>query len=236
MSDGPVRIKRFYETVTVEAGDNAFVIALDGHQAKTQTSKPLAASTLPLAQAVANEWGAQGEFIERKSMPLTAILSAAIDCGADDSAQWRQDMLDYLGSDLVSYRAEAPKALVESQSVAWDPYIYFLRSEFDAALVMTTGVMAVSQSDATIASVRRALEGQSAETLFALRTATAITGSAVLSLALWKNYREASDIFDASRIDERFQEERWGEDEEARAREESMRDEFLTVGQFLSLI
>ncbi len=236
MSDSPVRIKRFYETVTIEADDNAFVVALDGRHAKTQTRKPLAASTSSLAQAVANEWSAQNEFIERKSMPLTAILSAAIDGGADDSVQWSQDVLDYLGSDLVCYRAEAPKALAERQSAVWDPYISFIRSEFDAALVMTSGVMAVSQPDATIAAVRRALDGQTTETLFALRTATAITGSAVLSLAMWKHYRVASEVFDASRIDERFQEEKWGEDEEARVREENMRDEFLKVGQFLSLI
>jgi chaperone required for assembly of F1-ATPase len=84
--------------------------------------------------------------------------------------------------------------------------------------------------------VRKALSEQSPETLFALRLATAITGSAVLALALWRRAFPPGEIFEASRIDERFQEERWGVDDEAKAREDRMRAEFMSVSRFLRML
>jgi chaperone required for assembly of F1-ATPase len=236
VKDHPVRIKRFYEAVSVKAEGETFTVLLDGRQAKTQMQKPLTATTLRLAQAVAAEWDAQGDFIERATMPLSGMLMASIDGGEDGAEQRRQEVLDYFGSDLVCYRAEKPEALVQRQCAAWDPYIEWLRVEFGAALETTSGVVAIAQPAAAITAIRRALDGHTAETLFALRAATAITGSAALSLALWKNYCGAEEIFEASRVDERFQEDRWGVDEEAKAREDRLCDEFLTAGRFLSLL
>jgi chaperone required for assembly of F1-ATPase len=74
------------------------------------------------------------------------------------------------------------------------------------------------------------------ERLFALRIATAISGSAVLALALWKKAFGAEAIFEASRVDERFQQERWGVDEEAAEREARLRRDFLTAARFLALL
>lgn len=231
-----VRPKRFYKQVAVMPHEKRFGIALDGRLAKTMGRKVLSAPTQALADAVAGEWAAQGEHIERTSMPLTGMLSAAIDGGADDAESWREEIVKYLGSDLVCYRADQPQALAERQAAVWNPYIEFMRAEFGAILVTTAGVMAVPQADASSAAVRNALSVTASETLFAVQIATAIAGSAVLALALWKEAEDAETIFEASRIDERFQEERWGVDEEAKAREERLKADFITVARFLSLL
>lgn len=236
MKSEPVLPKRFYEAVSVEAMDDRFAISLDGRRAKTAGGNILSAPTKVLADEVAEEWNAQENHIDRKTMRLTGILSAAIDGGEDGRREWIDEIVSYLGSDLVCYRADVPEALKIAQSECWDPYIDFVRNEFGAMLVTTTGIVAIGQPDASFQSIRRALEAETSERLFALQIATAISGSAVLALALWKGFVEPTKIFDASRVDEHFQEARWGIDDEAKAREEHLKKDFLTTSKFLSLL
>lgn len=229
------RPRRFYKDVSVVPHEDRHAIALDGRLAKTRRRHILAAPTLALGEAVAIEWAGQGEHIDRASMPLTGMLSAAIDGGAGEAQKWREEVVNYLTSDLVCYRADAPDALAERQADIWDRYIEFMRREFGAILVTTTGILAVPQADASLSAVRAELQKQTPETLFALQIATAISGSAVLALALLKEADSPQTLFEASRIDERFQEERWGVDDKAKAREDRLRADFLKTAEFLAL-
>ncbi len=234
MSGSPDAIKRFYKSVDVVEADGGFEIHLDRKPLRTKNRKTVLASGKALATAIKAEWAEQGEIIDPASSPLTNLLAEAID--ADAAEQWRDDILAYLQSDLVCYRAETPAALVERQAAVWDPYLDWLRNELGAALVVTAGVISAPQPDIAIDRVRAVLEGGSPEALGALRKATAITGSAVLALALWKKAFAPADIFAASLVDETFQIERWGEDDEAQARREAMQAEFLIIARFLDLL
>lgn len=230
------RIKRFYKAVSVGEESGRFQVLLDGKKARTRDKNPLAAPAKALAEALAAEWDAQADFIDQNAMPLTGILSTGIDGGEDAAEKWRDEILDYLKSDLICYRAIEPAALVRRQTESWDGYIEFMRAEFGAALIVTSGVVAVDQPQIAVDAVDKALSAQLPEILFALRLATAITGSAAMALALWRNAFAPEDIFEASRVDERFQEERWGEDDEAKARENRLRAEFMSVSRFLALL
>lgn len=230
------RIKRFYKEASLKEEGGRFYVCLDDRNARTRAKQPLSTPSTALAEALVDEWNAQEEFIDQGAMPLTGILSAAID-GEDEAAdKWRNEILEYLKSDLVCYRAEEPAELAERQRDVWDPYLDYMRQEFGAALVVTSGVVAVPQPEIAVDAVRKSLEAENPETLFALRLATAITGSAALALALWRGDFPPDDIFEASRVDERFQEARWGVDDEAKEREDRMRAEFLAVSRFLTLL
>ncbi len=139
----------------------------------------------------------------------------------------------YLETDLVCHRADTPAALRERQQMVWAPYLSWFENEFGAVLNVAAGIIAVAQPEAAAASVKAALKDQPLEIVQALKTATSIAGSAVLSLALWRGAFPAEQIFEASRVDERFQEEQWGEDAEAKARENMMRDEFMKAAALL---
>lgn len=230
------RIKRFYKTVSVEEESGRFQVLLDGRKARTRGKNPLAAPAKALAGALAAEWDAQADYIDQNAMPLTGILSTGIDGGDEAAGQWRSEIVGYLKSDLICYRATEPAALVRRQAESWDGYIEFMCAEFGAALVATSGVIAVDQPQMAVDAVDKALSAQSPETLFALRLAAAIAGSAAMALALWRSAFPPEEIFEASRVDERFQEERWGEDGEAKARENRMRAEFMAISRFLRLL
>ena len=75
--------KRFYETVTVQARDAAFVILLDARELKTPAKKPMLLPSAALAQLVADEWQAQGDEIMPDSMLIMRMVSTALDRVAD---------------------------------------------------------------------------------------------------------------------------------------------------------
>ncbi len=234
MSGPPDAIRRFYKSVDVAETDQGFEVRLDGKPLRTKRQSVLLAPSAALAASIKMEWDDQGEHIDPAATPLTGLLAEAID--ADAAAQWRDDIIAYLSSDLVCYRAETPAALVERQAAMWDPYLDWLRDELGAALVATTGVIATAQPDIAIDRIRSVLDGSAPDTLAGLRKAAAITGSAVMALALWRKAFPAAEIFAASIVDETFQMEQWGDDDEARARRDAMREEFLTAARFLELL
>ena len=228
--------KRFYEAAeAAPAESGGYGVFLDGRQARTMGRRPLAARARSLAEAVAAEWAAQGERIDRTAMPLTALLSAAIDGGGEAAAGWAEDVLSYLGSDLVCYRASQPEALVARQREIWDPYLDWFEGAYGRRLAAVAGVIATAQPPDAFDAVRRDLAAQAPEILLGLKTATTVAGSAVLALALWKGAFDEAAVFDASRLDERFQEARWGVDAEAKAREQKIEAEFSAVAAFIRL-
>ena len=59
----------------------------------------------------------------------------------------------------------------------------------------------------------------------AVAFAAPLFGSAVLALAVQRGRLQAVEAFELSRLDEAFQEQRWGVDAEAAARTEALREE-----------
>ncbi len=234
MSGQSKSIKRFYQTVEIAKSDDGFEIRLDGNPLRTKRREVLLAPSAALAAAIKTEWDDQGEHIDPASTPLSSLLTEAID--ADAAAQWRDDILSFLQTDLICYRADGPNALVERQAAAWDPYVAWLRDELGAVLVVTVGIVATAQADISIQRIKTELDKIPAVLLGALRKATAITGSAVMALALWKTAFPAADIYTASIVDDLYQAEKWGDDDEALARRDAMREEFLTISRFLDLL
>jgi len=227
-------VKRFYKTVDVANADDGFQVRLDGKPIRTKRGAPIYAPTRALAEAINAEWAGQRDEIDFGATPLTRILGDAIDADAAD--QWRDDILAYLKSDLVCYRADAPAKLVERQTAVWDPFLDWLRDELGAGLVVTSGIVSAPQPDIAIERVKTAIDDLPPALLAALRRMTAITGSAVLTLALWKNAFTPEQVFDASIVDETFQRDQWGEDTEATARLDAIRLEFLDLARFVSLL
>ena len=60
--------------------------------------------------------------------------------------------------------------------------------------------------------------------------------SLALAIAVLEQHVSAEDAFLLSRLEEEFQAESWGRDEEADARTEKLADEILAAGHFLDLL
>ncbi|MFQ5562399.1 MAG: ATP12 family protein [Parvularculaceae bacterium] len=232
----PGPIKRFYEDVAIAPHADGFAVALDGREAKTPAGGALVASTQKLAEAIAEEWRRAGETIAVEKTPLTRFLFTVIDRSENAHARWADDVVNYLGSDLLCYRAAAPQALRARQATVWDPYLDWARCVMGLSLETTMRLTAIDQPNKTLTRAQAALEAAAPAAVFGVKAASELTGSAVLAFALWKRAFPAEEIFAASRVDEKFQAERWGVDLDAQARVDRIRTEFMNAARFLTLL
>ena len=207
--------KRFYSQAHVgEAEAGGFPLLLDGKPVKTPARRALTAPTAPLAQAIADEWNAQAELIDPARMPLTRLANAVIDAVADAPKPVADDVAQYLGSDLLCYRAEAPPGLVERQTQHWDPVLAWARDALGARLKLAQGVMAITQPGEAIAAARAKIPTDPWR-LGAVSTITTLTGSGLLALALAQGALEPDAAWAAAQVDEDWQMSQWGRDDAA---------------------
>ena len=232
-----ILLKRFYKKVALKDEDGGGVsLLLDGKAVRTPGKALLLLRTRALAEAIAAEWRGQGERIDPSTMPLTRLANSAIDGVEGREAAVVGDIINYAGSDLICYRAEAPKALAKAQSAKWDKVLAFSREQLDAPLVLAEGVVHVAQPEASLAKIRRAIEGLDAFQLTALHVLTALTGSALLAIAVLRGEVSAEDAWAAAHVDEDYQIGRWGEDREAAERRAHRWRDFAAAAEMLAIL
>jgi chaperone required for assembly of F1-ATPase len=216
--------RRFYKEAAAAGRDGAFTVLLDGRAAKTPTRNLLALPTLAAAQAAADEWARQDEFIDPANMPLTRIAYSAIDGVAQAIDATAADIAKYGGSDLVCYRASEPESLLRAQAANWDKVLDYAREKLGARLVCAEGVNYVEQPEAArraiLAAVKRiaGTEGSAPFALAALHAMTTLTGSALIALAVADGVLTPAEAWSAAHVDEDHQMDVWGADDEALAR------------------
>ncbi len=217
MRSEPVR--RFYKSVDVREEDGRHALTLDGRGARSPGRNPLASASRALMARVAEEWKRQGETIDPAEMPITRLLNSAIDGVSRTMDETRADIARYAGSDLVCYRAEAPETLAERQRLAFDPVLDWAAEALGARFALAAGVTHVEQPPEALAAVRAVLEEfDDPAALAALSVVTSLTGSALIALAMARGFLAPAEAWRAAHVDEDFQAERWGVDEEAMAR------------------
>jgi chaperone required for assembly of F1-ATPase len=216
--------KRFYKEAAAAERDGAYALLLDGRPAKTPGRNAFAAPTLAAAEALAQEWARQAEFIDPAAMPLTRMANSAIDGVAQAIDATAADIAKYGASDLVCYRAGEPETLAQAQAARWDKVLNYARENLGARLICAEGVNYVEQPEAAkqaiLAAVKRiAGTGPAAPfALAALHVMTTLTGSALLALAVADGVLTPQEAWEAAHVDEDFQTKFWGADDEALAR------------------
>ncbi|MFD0917877.1 ATP12 family chaperone protein [Pseudahrensia aquimaris] len=210
--------KRFYKEVSLDEAQGAFTILLDGRSVKTPGRNTLEFTHQGLAQAVADEWAAQGERIDPMKMPLTRLVNTALDGVARDMQAVKEDIVRYSGTDLICYRAEGPQGLIDAQREHWDPLLDFAQETFGCHFHLAEGVMHVAQPPESIAAFS-AHVGQIDEPLVlaATHVVTTLTGSATIGMAVFKGALDADAAWKAAHVDEDWNISQWGEDAEAQA-------------------
>lgn len=231
--------KRFYQSVDIAAVDGGFTILLDGKSVKTPGRRPVVTPSEALTRALAQEWAGQGERIDPSSMPLTRLVNSAIDGVADQMDEVEADVVKYARSDLVSYRAAEPVRLALAQASAWNPLVAFARERLGAELVSTEGVVFIEQPEAAVGALARAIrayvagDAASPFRLAALHVMTTLTGSCVIALAVAFREISVDAAWTAAHVDENFQMNAWGFDEEALERRRRRFDE-MKAAAFVS--
>jgi chaperone required for assembly of F1-ATPase len=219
------RLKRFWTAVDVVEGEGGWAVTLDGRTPKTPAHAPLRLPTEAAARLAAEEWAAQGEFIDPATMPATRLASTAIDRVSQVREAVADEIAAFAGSDLLCYLAEHPISLVEKQARAWTPWRDWAARELGVALEPAEGIVHRAQAPAAMARVKALALELDDFALTGLAAAVPLLGSAILGLALHRGALSGEAAFDLSRIEEAFQEDQWGVDAEAAERTANRRAE-----------
>ena len=215
--------KRFYKVVSIgPAEDGGHAILLDGRTVRTPAKQYLTVPTQAAATLLAAEWDAQTEVINPATMPVTRLANTAIDGVSKDIRAVFDDILNFAGTDLLCYRASDAEGLAALQSERWDPVITWAAEKLGARFILVEGIVHQVQPRAAINGVAEALRAYATPLgLACLHTITTLTGSALLAIAFAEKQLSAEEAWALAHLDEDWQIEHWGTDDEAFQRREN---------------
>jgi len=228
--------KRFWKEATVGEVSGGYGVLLDGRPVRTPAKAPLIVPTREMAAAIAAEWDAQEGKIDPLSMPVTRGANAAIDKVSAQHAEVVTMLADYGDADLICYRATFPEELIARQAAAWDPLILWAKTDLGAALVPIQGVIHRPQDPDALRCLHDQVAKLDAFALAAFHDLVSLSGSLIIGFAVLHNSKTAEELWSLSRIDEAWQQEQWGEDDEALETAAIKKSAFLQAKVFLTLL
>ncbi len=228
--------KRFYKQVAIVKENEGFFITLDNKPVKTPSKKPVFVPKEALALALQKEWQSQGEFIDTQSMPLTRLVNSGIEGGEGIEIELSKEIIKYAANDLLLYRADSPKKLVEMQENQWDSILLTLTKAYEVKFISTIGIIHVEQPQNSLDRLADLLEGLDKISLAALVSITSLSGSGLIAIAIFKNLITPDAGWSAAHVDEDFNDSFWGQDEEAIKRRNKRKTEFDAAVQLLDLL
>lgn len=228
--------RRFYTAATVVEHQGGFGVALDGRLAKTPAGDRMIVPGRALAQLIAAEWQAQGEVIDLAAMPVSRLAFTAVDRAAQAHGALADEVARYAAADMLLYFAEGPTTLVELEVAHWGPVIAWAEQALGVDFVRATGIVHQDQPPQTLERIRTMAVALDAFALTGLTFAAGLFGSAILGFAVERGMLSGDAAFNLSRLDETYQEERWGLDDEAAARTANHRRDADMVQQWFAAL
>ncbi len=227
--------KRFWTDVKVANVGDGYQVHLDGRPVHTPGKTLAALPNRAMADAMAAEWAAQADTIAPATMPITRLVTIAIDHIVPNRAEVAAKLAAYGETDLLCYRAAYPPELSQRQITGWDPILTWAAGAFDAQLLPTTGVQPITQPPNAIRNLHAQIDKTDTFPLAALRDMVMVAGSLILGLAAAHGRLTPDVAFDLSRIDEEYQIEHWGNDTEAETAMRARKAQFVTACRFFRL-
>lgn len=205
--------------------NGGFAVRLDARELRGPKGGRVVLPTQALAEIVAEEWAGQGETLELAKMHATRLANTAIEQVPRAREATAASVASYAASDLLCYFATDPAGLAERQARLWGPVLDRAQAEAGLAFVRATGIVHREQPPETLARVEALALELDDFGLTGLAFGAALFGSAVLALAVQRDWLSGEAAFGLSRLDEAWQEEQWGVDAEAAERTERLRGE-----------
>jgi chaperone required for assembly of F1-ATPase len=227
--------RRFYTNPAMAETAAGFVITLDDKPIRTPSARQVIVPAREIAEVVVAEWEAQKEFVDPLTMPMTRFANSVVDAVVDRIDAVREDIAKYFESDLLFYRAGHPEALVAREAAHWDPILFWAADALGAHFILAQGIVPIRQPESAIAAARATLPDDP-WSIAALHVITTLTGSALLALALLRGVADADQVWAAAHVDEDWNCEKWGVDDEVAARRAARLVDFKAATRILKAL
>jgi chaperone required for assembly of F1-ATPase len=193
---------------------------------------------LALAQAIAQEAqdeGRVGPALKAKK-PLYQLASQAVDWVAPDREKFIAKLNSYLIHDTVCYDQPEVPNLYGHQIKIWGPLREWAAGELEAPIALAHGFEPCRHEPGTLEKMTTLLSGLTDMELSGLMGGCTLTASLIIPLALLKGRLTPKEAFEAACLEELTQNQRWGVEEEALARQALIKTQLDTLAWYFELI
>lgn len=228
-------MKRFWSAVETRAQDGGWQVALDGRGLKTARGTPQIVRSHKLAETLAKEWDSQGETVDPSSFPRRDMADYAIDVVAREPEALAEKLLRYGDTDTLLYRADPDEPLYARQQEMWEPIVAAFEAREGVELVRVSGIVHRPQSEATMERLRDRLLALNPFALAGVEMMTSLAASLVVALSAAKRDADAPALWQAASLEEEWQAELWGRDDEAETRRNNRAAQFMLAREWTRL-
>ena len=192
-----------------------YCIRLNSKLLKTPNGNLIELPNLVLAKILLQDYKAK---LKTKNINLVSsikITNTAIDKIKPKNAYYIEEITNNLNNDMLCYFSKTPKELVELQKIKWLPLIFYMNKAFEIDLTYTSDIFAIDQTKISLLKLNSILKNKNIFELSAFYTLTHVTKSIIVSLALVNNKISVKKAFECCNLEELYQISKWGKDEEA---------------------
>lgn len=199
----------------VQSKKGKYLLNINNKSLKTPDGNIIELPSMKLAKILLKDY--ESSF---KSKPLNIvrpikITNTAIDKIKPNNIFYINEITDNLNNDMICYFANSPVELVDLQNKEWLPLINYMESSYNIELIYTSKLFSINQKPDSLLKLKNILNEINIFKLSAIYTLSQITKSIIISLALVNNKISAKKAFENSNLEELYQISKWGKDEEA---------------------
>ena len=199
----------------VQGKKGKYLLNINNKSLKTPDGNIIELPSMKLAKILLKDY--ESSF---KSKPLNIvrpikITNTAIDKIKPNNIFYINEITDNLNNDMICYFANSPVELVDLQNKEWLPLINYMESSYNIELIYTSKLFSINQKPDSLLKLKNILNEINIFKLSAIYTLSQITKSIIISLALVNNKISAKKAFENSNLEELYQISKWGKDEEA---------------------
>ena len=199
----------------VQSQKGKYLLNINNKSLKTPDGNIIELPSMKLAKILLKDY--ESSF---KSKPLNIvrpikITNTAIDKIKPNNIFYINEITDNLNNDMICYFANSPVELVDLQNKEWLPLINYMKSSYNIELIYTSKLFSINQKPDSLLKLKNILNEINIFKLSAIYTLSQITKSIIISLALVNNKISAKKAFENSNLEELYQISKWGKDEEA---------------------
>ncbi|XP_071557124.1 ATP synthase mitochondrial F1 complex assembly factor 2 isoform X2 [Temnothorax nylanderi] len=204
-------VKRFYRRTNILSSGDKFEITLDQRKLKTPQSRVFEVNSKPLALAVAAEWDAQKETIDRGSMHLTSLCNTVLDNPHNHTEiNLVNHIVNCLEMDTILFYSSEVDELYQLQVEKWEPIVRWFCEHYDVDIARTQSIEAPTASMETKAALTKHLLSHNFNSIYGLVYAVDGLKSVILTLATAARVINIPEAVNLSRLEEEYQISHWG--------------------------
>ena len=164
------------------------------------------------------------------------ILFFSFDLNKKQKKNIIENIISFLNTDLVCYRAEKNSELDKTQTRLWNPLITFVEKKYKFIFKVTNSIIPVKQKEANKGKLLSILKKLNKHELTSFYFITNFSNSNIIALNFLANNINSKNAWKVISLEEAYNLEKWGQDKEAKDKlldKQKHFNEIIKFGQLL---